>query len=789
MSWFVRDPRPVPARELGPGAAFTQVNREMRAILAVMAADGVDVALPTALPLIEAKLAEPRIRAGVIPRARLFGSLDRLENVELTVISGPAGSGKTVLVSSWLAARPDLARAWITLDARDDDPVRLWTYVAQAVDRVRPGLGRPALARLRIPRPVVEAAIDELLNGLAGYDGRVVVVLDDLHHVSGERCLRSLAYAVERLPPTVRMVATTRSDPGRRLSRLRAKGNLGELRGKDIAFNNDEAHELLVERAGIPVGMEDIELLVDRTEGWPAGLSLAALWLAGVDAPAEGIRQFSADHRHVADYLTTEVLDAVDDETRSFLLRTSILDRFSATLCDAVLDTVDAARILAGIERSNLFLVALDARGAWYRYHHLFRELLRIELAGSPVDVPELHRRAAEWFLANGLLEEAVEHAAAVGHHELARLLTAEHRTFILGGKTDVFVHSLEQLPEAELERSPVLAAAGALAEGIAGRPAASRLRLATIAEENRHRLPAADQPYVEAVVSLTRAALLDTDLEVTLGHATRAVELARSSVDELVVATLGVLAYTHYLRGDAAAAREAAQEVVGRKDAEQRPHGLVIAHAVLALLECDIGHTHAAEEEARHAVAQARELELAGVWSAGIAHHALGQALLEFGRAQDAERELERAEILRRAPEPRLDHAHSLLVLAQARVARGRLALAVSELETAREQLDAFTDVGRLGPLADEVERQLDEARAGAEKLVEPPTPAELAVLRLLATDLSQREIGTELFLSMNTVKTHTRNLYGKLGVSTREGAVRRANALGLIGRSDSPG
>jgi LuxR family transcriptional regulator, maltose regulon positive regulatory protein len=761
----------------------------MTAILAVMAADDVDAASTAELPLIEAKLAQPRIRAGVIPRARLFGALDGLGGVELTVVSGPAGSGKTVLVSSWLAGHPDLAPAWVTLDPRDDDPLRLWTYVAHAVDRVRPGLGRPALARLHMPRPAVEAAIDELLNGLAGYDGRVVVVLDDLHHVSGESCLRSLAYAVERLPPPARMVATTRSDPGRRLSRLRARGTLGELRAKDIAFTSEEAHRLLVEQAGIPVGMEDVELLVDRTEGWPAGVSLAALWLAGVDAPAEGIRQFSADHHHVADYLTTEVLDVVDEETRSFLLRTSILDRFTPKLCDAVLGTENAARILAEIERSNLFLVALDARGAWYRYHHLFGELLRMELAGKPVDVPELHRRASGWFLANALPEEALEHAAAVGHEELASLLLAEHRTLVRSGKIDVFMDSLELLSDEELERFPVLAAAGSTAAGAAGRPASTRRRLAGIAEANRHRLPEAQRQYVEALVELTRSFLLDTDLDVALGHATRAVELARRHADDLVVPALAATALARYLKGDTAAARAAAREVVEREDAPQRPHGHVMAQAVLALLQSDVGHPHAGESEARRAVTQARELGLAGVWSAGMAHHALGQALLALDRAHEAERELERAEILSRAAEPRLEHIFSLLVLAQARIARGRLTLAASELETAREQLDAFTDSGRLGALAGEVGRLLGDAQAGSEKTVEPPSPAELAVLRLLATDLTQREIGSELYVSMNTVKTHTRNLYGKLGVTSREAAVREANALGLIGDTSSPG
>jgi len=421
--------------------------------------------------------------------------------------------------------------------------------------------------------------------------------------------------------------------------------------------------------------------------------------------------------------------------------------------------------------------------------HHLFRELLRIELAStSPEAIPELHRRAAEWLLANGLLEEALAHAAAAGDDELAKLLAAEHLALLRTGKLDTFMAFLDQLPDGALKRSPVLAAAGAITAGVLRHPGSRWKRLATIAEENRHTLPDAQRRYVEVLVALARGALLGDDLEVALGHARRAVALTRGQVDELAVTALATLAHASYLRGDVAAAREAAEEAAAQPAATPPPQGLIQAHALLALLECDAGHPHAAEATARLAVARARELGLAGIMPMGIAHHALGQALLDLGQVQDAERELERAETLRRAPEPRLDHVHSLLVLAQARGARGRLTLAASELAVAREQLDAFTDAGRLGALADQVEARLDRAHAGAGKTVEPPSPAELAVLRLLATDLSQREIGDELFLSMNTVKTHIRNLYSKLGVSSREAAVRQANAVGLTGIGDSP-
>ncbi len=748
-----------------------------------------DAAGPPAPPLIEAKLAQPRRRPGIVLRPRLFRALDRLSDVELTLLSASAGAGKTMLVASWLALRPDLACAWVTLDAGDDDPAQLWTYVAHAVDRVRPGIARPALARLRMPRAPVETAIDELLNGLRGCDGRITIVLDDLHHATSESAMRSLIYAIERLPGTTRVVATTRSDPTMRLSRLRASGALGELRASELAFTVAEARELLVDTAGIDVGDADVKRLVQRTEGWPAGISLAALWLTGLDAPREGVEQFSGDHRHVADYLTSEVLDALDDEARAFLVRSSVFGRFSAAVCDAALGTTDAARRLAELAHSNLFLIALDARGTWYRYHHLFRELLRTELARThPEEVAELHRRAAAWFAEHGLVEEALEHAAEIGEPSaLAEMLMAEHLTLIRTGAMDVLMAWIDRLPSNELARRPALAGAAALVAGMLGQPAAKRRRLARVAESGLEHLPDREANYARAFVEVSRAALLDTDLGVVLGHARTAAELSRQA-DELAVGALAVKAYALLLDGDTSRAREAADEALARPEARQRPHGLIFAHGVHALLDCDAGRPHAAEAEARHALALAREFGLTDILAVGIAHHAAGCALLRLGHARDAERELDRADILRRAPEPRLDHAHSLLALADARIARGRLTLARSELDAAREQIDAFADAGVLPDMAAEVERRLDDALAGAQHTVEAPSAAELAVLRLLASDLSQREIGGRLFLSMNTIKSHTRSLYLKLGVNSREAAVQQASALGLIETGDSP-
>ena len=235
----------------------------------------------------------------------------------------------------------------------------------------------------------VEAAVDEVMNGLVAYGRPVAIVLDDLHTVRSERSLRSLAHAIERLPANARMLAATRSDPAIPLARLRARRGLTEIRAVELAFTVDEARELIV-REGVALSGESVELLVERTEGWPAGLYLAALLLRDLEDPDEGVRSFAGSTRHVADYLTDEVLSALAPQTKDFLVRTSALDRFTPELCDAVLGREDSAAVLAELARSNMFLVALDAREQWYRYHHLFGEALQLELGRE--DAAELRR-------------------------------------------------------------------------------------------------------------------------------------------------------------------------------------------------------------------------------------------------------------------------------------------------------------------------------------------------------------------------------------------------------------
>ena len=476
----------------------------------------------------------PRVHPGTLRRARLLEMLDDDGGGSLTVLNATVGYGKTTLVRSWCVERPE-AVIWVTLDSADDDPVRLWAHLATAVERLGEGLGRRALSALGVRGATVETAVDELMNGLVAYGSRVSIVLDDVHAVSSDASVRSIAHAIERLPANARLLASTRSDPAIGVARLRARRVLTEVRARELAFTVDETREL-VAREGIGLSSESVELLVERTEGWPAGLYLAALWLRDLHDPNGGVRDFAGSARQVGDYLADEVLTALAPEIRDFLLRTSVLRRFTPELCDAVLGREDSAAVLADLARSNMFLVALDARGEWYRYHHLFGEVLQLELGRETAR--ELRRRAAAWCRAHGLVEEAIEYAAAAGDAEMvAELLIERHLEFIWGGRLGQFLGWVRWLPAELLVQHPVLPDAGAVAAALLAAPEVEVQRLLAVAERARRERPELWLPYLEAGVELARSEVIEGgDVGAAVGHARRAVAAAQEGADVLSV-------------------------------------------------------------------------------------------------------------------------------------------------------------------------------------------------------------------------------------------------------------
>jgi len=740
------------------------------------------------LRVIEPKLIPPRVHAGTLRRERLLRLLGDHPGTSLTMLNAGVGYGKTTLVRSWCVERPE-AVIWFSLDAADDDPVRLWTHVATAVERLGQGRGRAALVALGTRGAPIETAIDELMNGLVAYGRAVSIVLDDLHAVSSATALGSVAHAIERLPANVRLLATTRSDPAIGTARLRARRALTEIRAHELAFTVEETHELLAQER-ISLSPDNVALLADRTEGWPAGLYLAALWLREHPNPDDGVRAFAGTARHVGDYLTDEVLAALAPDIRQFLIGTSVLGRFTPALCDAVLGRENSTRLLAELARSNMFLVALDSQGEWYRYHHLFGEVLQLDL--KPEVARELRRRAAEWCRAEGLVEDAIEYAAAAEDAELVAALLAEsYMSFFWGARFDQLVRWVRWLPAELLIANPTLPAVAATAGLVTRRPEVEVQRLLAVANRSRRERPEAWSPDAEAMVELTRSEVFAGDIGAAIEHGRRAVAAASAGSGLLTVGSLVGLAQALFFAGELDEMRQISLAAVQRPDAPEFPNGYLLHLGLLAMVDAEQGRLETAQSWAREALNFARARYLADTWLAAAAHLGVAMVHAATGHLDEAERQAERGELLRRAPQPTVGHTHALLVLAQVRIKRSRLARATNDLEHARRALSEFPDPGRLPALRDAVEQQLATIRSGSAPRdpIEEPSPAELAVLRALATGLSRRQIGAELYISLNTVKTHTRELYRKLGATSRADAIARADALGLLDEAQSPG
>ncbi|HEV3464428.1 MAG TPA: AAA family ATPase, partial [Actinomycetota bacterium] len=378
--------------------------------------------------LLATKLHVPRPRPGFVPRPRLLDQLGRGTGNALTLVCAPAGFGKTSLLAEWArsSARPV---AWLSLGAGDSDPARFWRYVAAALDGPRAGIAQQVAALLRGPQqPPLEAALTVVANALAGSAEQVVLVLDDYHLIDTPAVHASLAMLLERPPPQLRLVLASRADPPLPLARLRASGQLTELRQADLRFTAEEAAALLLEATGRELPADALAALEARTEGWVAGLQLAALSLEGHADPAGFVATFSGSHRYVLDYLTEQVLARQPEELVEFLLQTSVLERLSGRLCDAVCGRDDSQALLEQIERANLFLVPLDEQRRWWRYHRLFADLLQARLRQqAPGREAELHRAAAAWCEQHELGDDAIRHALAAADPEWAARLIERH--------------------------------------------------------------------------------------------------------------------------------------------------------------------------------------------------------------------------------------------------------------------------------------------------------------------------------------------------------------------------
>jgi LuxR family maltose regulon positive regulatory protein len=738
---------------------------------------------------VAAKLHVPAVRAGLVSRDQLVGRLAVAGHCKLVLVCAPAGWGKTSLLSQWHAAEPGVF-AWVSLDPGDDDRVRFWSYVIEAVRTVAPEVGEAALAALpNASGDLAGAVLPSLLNELAADGRRLVLVLDDYHCVRNESIHASVAFLLRHLPANVQLAIATRADPPLPLGSLRAAGEVLEIRAAQLGFSDAEARALLNDSLALGLEPAEVVLLRERTEGWPAGLRLAALSLRDSGDPKAFVAAFAGDDRQIAEYLH-EFVAAQPRRLREFLLRTSVLERLCGPVCDAVTGRSDGTARLEEIARANLFLVSLDSRGRWFRYHQLFRDLLRLELArAEPGLTAELHRRACEWHRAQGDADQAIGHATAAGDFAVACELIARHWIPLSNlDRDETIARWVDALPRAAAEADArVCLARGWAALRVGGAEEMERwLRAAERAPRPGSSPGAAFTLPVEAQAALPRqvSALMAGDVTASAAAASQALAVPPEAAGPSRGVAEVNLGLARSFGGDQAGAEGALRDGLGRLPGTGWNLIRVIGLGHLALVRLDQGDTDEAEAITADAERHIAADRIAEAPSTSAAVLARGRLLELHGDLAAAGTACARAVVLARRGERRLELTDALIALA--RISRRHRAYdqARAAAREARRVLASCPDPGRLTELLARTERtlQLTSPR--------PPAPAadpdlserELAILRLLAGELSQREIGTQLYVSFNTVKSHTRSIFRKLGVTTRTDAVGRGRELGLL-------
>jgi LuxR family maltose regulon positive regulatory protein len=723
-------------------------------------------------------------------RRRLLELLRNALEFKVTIISAPTGYGKTTLLAHWRQVEEaEVPFAWISLDEQDNDPIRLWRHIVEALRQVVPQaeqFGADVLVAMSaVGHKLVETPLPMLINELADLPYQVAVVLDDYQFVTEEDAHESVAFFVDHLSENVHLVISSRTDPPLPLGRMRARGALSEIRTEQLAFTEEEAECLLNEKMALDIGPDDLCVLLERTEGWPAGIYLASLSLQSKDDKHAFIESFRGSNRYIVGLLGEEVLAGLTEEVRQFLLETSVLRTMTGPLCDAVTGREDSAVLLRELARSNLFVVPLDEQGEWYRYHHLFCELLLYELKSGQADlVPTLRRRASVWLEGAGFFEGAIRQAIAATDYEREGLLITRHwYGYVSAGQTGTVEQWLESLPGEMITHDAALALVEAWICALGGRreESARFLRLAeSIPYEGT--LPDGTES-VEAGVAMLRASFGYDGITSTVEAARRAAELEPGPTSPRAALVRFALGSGLYLSGDPARARKPLEEALALTRDDQRLVR-VVALSFLSFVAADEGHLEEAESRARSALVLVEGLRPYGIPQTSVAPIALGRALAQRGRLEEAQKELESGLTARRrlpglSPWPTLI---GLLALAQVHAVRGDRAGARTVLAEARTILERYPDAGVFPELLERQERKLRSRKPREGQLDGELTERELDVLRLLGGELSVRQMAQSLYVAPSTVRTQVKSIYRKLGVSARKEAVEEAHVRGLI-------
>ena len=618
-----------------------------------------------------------------------------------------------------------------------------------------------------------------------------MLVLDDYHLIENGEIHGAIALLVERLPSAAHLVISTRSDPPLPLSRLRARGQLTEIRGADLRFNVSEAGAFLNDVVGLDLEPDEIARLYERTEGWAAGLQLAGLSLRGREDHREFIDSFAGDDQQIVDYLGFEVLDSEPSELREFMIQSSVLERLSGPLCAAVTGDPDAERLLRRLERDNAFVVALDSKREWYRYHHLFAELLRHELARTrPGLAPELHRRASAWYREADAIHEAIEHATAAGDFgDTIELITTHWYEFLQRGRQETVASWIDKLPSEAVVQDPNLCLTKAWLGVNTGRLDEVDRWIDAAGHAADGQPGAEELPPLGSGIASLRAIhrYMSGNVGAAVAAGRRALELERGGaaspwrpVGCPVLGSVPALAWRARGRepdpGRGRPDRQGRRQP-SRRDARQWRSRRDRIRA---------GRCSERRRSRRGGDPLAEEHDLSEHWASSLSLAVRGRLLERADDPEAADEALLRAAELARRGVASIEIAYSLLALAEIRGRLGRHDEARRIYEEARKAVASCEDPGVLGERLARAERRAGfgpppRAGRGAGR-DEALSDAELSVLRLLRSELSQREIAGELHLSFNTIKTHTRNIYRKLGVAERADAISRARELSLI-------
>jgi LuxR family maltose regulon positive regulatory protein len=599
--------------------------------------------------LLKTKFFIPPTRPVLVPRPHLTRQLDAGLHRKLTLISAPAGFGKTTMVTEWLEhLRDDTKKgnlnkeriAWLSLDESDNELVRFLTYIVTAINQIEDkdaDICKGALTMIQSPvPPATGVVLTSLINEVATIPGKILLILDDYQRIEAQPIHAALDFLLDNLPPQMHLIIATREDPLLQISRLRARDQLTELRAADLRFSSSEAAEFLNHVMGLDLSVEDIDALESRTEGWIAGLQLAALSIQGVQAPKEFIKSFTGSHRLVLDYLIEEVLERQPENIQTFLLQTSILEKLNGSLCDSLNDQVDGQATLEMLERANLFIVPLDNERCWYRYHHLFADLLRQRLNQKhPELIPMLHSQASEWFEVNGHTDKAVEYSLKASNYvRAARLLELAWLSMSSNFRSFSWLSWAKKLPDDLIRTRPVLCAqyAGALLEG--GELEASESRFQDAErwlEESSDNMVVFDEDQFQALPAAiangrAQIALAHGDIAGAVKIAERALKLSPDECAANSHATV-LLGLTYWADGDLEAAHRAMADWVNNM---QKAGNLYFAIAsIFGLADIRIAQGRLCEAERTYK----QSLQLVSEQDTSIrritAHHHLGLAMI----------------------------------------------------------------------------------------------------------------------------------------------------------------